>query len=56
MEMKQHEQYERIMSTLGEYRENISELEMDRYKIKCSVHYLSEVSTLDSTYSKQSIE
>jgi hypothetical protein len=40
------------MGTLGEYGENISGLEMDCYKIKCSIQYLSEESTLDSTSSR----
>jgi hypothetical protein len=53
MERKQQEQYDKIMGILGEYRENKLEIEMECYKIKCSIQYESDTYTLDIASSGQ---
>jgi hypothetical protein len=44
LEKKQQEQYDKIMSTMGEYGEKISEIEVECYKLRCSVQYISNES------------
>jgi hypothetical protein len=48
MERKNQEQYNKIMGILEKYGGKISEIEMDCYKLKCSIQYESDTCTSDT--------
>jgi len=54
MERQKQEQYNKIMGILEKYGGKISEIEMDCYKLKCSIQYESDMCTSNNASTRPS--